>query len=108
MTETHQLHLPKCPLSGVKRTCLTAISLSANDPKRTFAYWCPTDNGNETLRKPASPVARFSTSNSWNHIHCVLTGSFPRLKLYVITGPAAVTRPSKSPKLAPAPLSPVI
>ena len=26
-----------CPLSGVKRTCLFALQMSANDPKRTFA-----------------------------------------------------------------------
>ena len=30
---------PKCPLSGVKRTCLIAAQMSAFDPKRTFSPW---------------------------------------------------------------------
>ena len=34
---TLSLSLPQCPLSGVKRTYLTASLMSAFDPKRTFS-----------------------------------------------------------------------
>ena len=35
----HSRARDQCPLSGVKRTCLFALQMSANDPKRTFAVY---------------------------------------------------------------------
>ena len=37
MTDTGCFSFGRCPLSGVKRTCLFALQMSANDPKRTFS-----------------------------------------------------------------------